>query len=73
MAAIDMTKIYGNKNYKGKWVAIKNYEIKPEVITSAKTLDKVLEKAKKKGFDLPLVTRIPKKILPMVGPFALIK
>jgi len=69
MPAIDMTKIYGNKNYKGNWVAINSdtYEIKPEVIAFGKTLNAVLEKAKRKGFNLPLITRIPKKILPIVG------
>ena len=69
MQAIDMTKIYANKNYKGNWVAMKDFETKPKVIAYAKTLHEVLKKAKQKGFDMPLVTQIPKKVLPIVGPF----
>ncbi len=73
MPAINMTKIYGNKNYKGNWVAMINYETKPKVVAYAKTLHEVLEKAKQKGYKMPLVTEIPKKVLPIVGPFACIK
>ncbi|MBI2597381.1 hypothetical protein HYW41_04450 [Candidatus Daviesbacteria bacterium] len=68
-----MTHIYGNKAYKGKWVAMKKYEPNPKVIASAETLDEVLKKAKEKGYDLPWITRIPEKILPMVGPYTSIK
>lgn len=67
MSAIDMTKIYSNKNYKGNWVALIDFETKPKVVAYAKTLHEVLKKAKRKGFDMPLVTQIPKKILPIVG------
>ncbi len=67
MPAIDMTKIYSNRSYKGNWVAIKDSETKPKVVAYARTLHEVLKKAKKKGFDMPLVTQIPKKILPIVG------
>ena len=73
MKAIDMTKIYGNKTYKGKWVAMKDSETKPKVIAYAKTLHEVLKKAKQKGFDMPLVTQIPKKVLSIVGPFTYIE
>lgn len=69
MATIDMKKIYSNKNYKGNWVAMKDFETKPKVVAYAKTLHEVLQKAKQKGFDMPLVTQIPKKVLPIVGPF----
>ena len=68
-----MTKIYSNKNYKGNWVAIKDSETKPKVVAYAKTLHEVLKKAKQKGFDMPLVTQIPKKVLPIVGPFTYIE
>lgn len=67
MAAIDMTKIYGSKAYKGNWVAIKDFETKPKVIAYAKTLHEVLNKAEKKGYKHPAVTQIPKEILPIVG------
>ena len=73
MPAIDMTKIYSNRNYKGNWVAIKDSETKPKVIAHAKTLHEVLKKAKAKGFDMPLVTQIPKKLLPIAGPFTYIE
>lgn len=56
MKAIDMTKIY--RDYKGKWVALTlDYKT---VITSGKTLKEILEDSKKKGFEHPLVTQIPK-------------
>jgi hypothetical protein len=64
MKALDMKQVY--RDYKGKWVALEGPDSN-KVIASAKTLEEVLEKAKKKGFDLPLVTQIPKKVLPIVG------
>lgn len=67
MSAIDMTKIYGNKNYKGKWVAMINYNTHPRVIAYAKTLKETLEKAEQKGYKQPVVTQIPKKITYFVG------
>lgn len=67
MAAIDMTKIYGNKTYKGKWVAVENYKTRPKVVASGKTLKEAMEKAETKGFKLPLMMQIPKKILPFAG------
>jgi len=69
MPAINMTKIYSNKYYKGNWVAMIDYETKPKVVAYAKTLHMVLKKASEKGFDMPLVTQIPKKVLPIIGPF----
>ena len=69
MQAIDMKKIYSNKSYKGNWVALKSFTSNPEVIAYAKTLHEVLKKAKQKGYDMPLVTQIPKKVLPIVGFF----
>lgn len=67
MSAIDMTKIYGNKNYKGRWVAMINYNTNPQVIAYAKTLKETLEKAEKKGYKNPVVTQIPKKLMYFVG------
>lgn len=67
MPVIDMTKIYGNKNYKGNWVAIKDFETKPKVVAYAKTLHEALKKARQKGYEHPAVTQIPKEILPIVG------
>lgn len=67
MPAIDMTKIYGSRIYKGKWVAMIDFETKPKVIAYAKTLKETLKKAEKKGYKHPAVTQIPRKILPIVG------
>lgn len=69
MPAIDMKKIYANKNYKGKWVALKDFESNPEVVAYATALKDAMEKAKQKGFSLPLMMQIPKKLLPIVGPW----
>lgn len=67
MPAIDMTKIYGNKNYKNNWVAMINFETKPRVIAYAKTLKETRKKAEKKGYQNPAFTQIPPEILPIVG------
>ncbi len=67
MQAIDMTKIYGNKTYKGRWVAMKNYDNKPAVVAYGKTLKETLEKAEKRGYKHPVVTQIPKELTYFVG------
>ena len=67
MQAIDMTHIYGNKNYKGKWVAIKSFETKPKVVAIGKSLKEAMDKAAQKGYELPLMMQIPKKVLPFIG------
>jgi hypothetical protein len=72
MAGIDFTHIYGSKAYKGKWVAVINYKTKPKVVVSAKSLKEAMELAEKKGYKLPLLMHIPKKILPFVGGFSLL-
>lgn len=55
------------KKYKGLWVAIINWETKPKVVASAKTLKTAMDKAQKKGYSIPLMTHIPRKVLPIVG------
>lgn len=65
MAAIDMTKIY--KDYKGKWVAMINYNTHPKVVASGETLDETLQKAEDQGFKNPVVSQIPKKLMYFVG------
>lgn len=67
MPAIGMTKIYGNKNYKGNWVAMINFETKPKVVAYAKTLKEAIEKAEAKGFKIPAMMQIPRKVFPFVG------
>ena len=64
MKAIDMTKVY--KEYKGKWVALEGPNSN-KVVASGKDLKKVVDTAKKRGIDLPVIAQIPKKILPLVG------
>ena len=63
--AIDWTKIY--KKYKGLWVALMNDQI--TVIASDETVKGVMEKASKKGFEEPILFRVPTKIIPYVGEF----
>ena len=63
MKAIDWTKIY--KDHKGKWVALKDDE--QTVVASGKSLKEIMEKSKKKGFLHPIVTQVPREILPIVG------
>ncbi|MFH1338854.1 MAG: DUF5678 domain-containing protein [Candidatus Omnitrophota bacterium] len=51
---IDRTDIF--KKYQGQWIALTEDD---KVISAAPTLDEVLEKAKKKGFENPVISRIP--------------
>lgn len=67
MQAIDMTKIYSNKSYRGNWVALKSFTSNPEIIAYAKTLKETLKKADEEGFKHPVIMQIPKQILPIVG------
>lgn len=61
--AIDWTRIY--KKYKGLWVALKSDE--KTVIASGKTAKEVWDKAHKKGFNKPILTRMPAKLVSYVG------
>ena len=61
--SIDWTKIY--KKYKGLWVALKDDE--KTVISSGKTAKQAFEKAKEKGYQMPILFRVPTKIFPYVG------
>jgi hypothetical protein len=63
--AIDWTKIY--KKYKGLWVALKDDE--KTVIASGKTVKETLEKARKKGFDKPILTHMPEELVTYVGSY----
>ena len=54
MPAIDMTKIY--KEYRGLWVALTDGN---EVVASGDDGRKVYEEAKKRGFHLPTLYRVP--------------
>lgn len=61
--AIDWTPIF--KKYKGKWVALKDDEV--TVIADAPTAKLALSKAKKQGYDKPILLRVPLKNLPFIG------
>lgn len=61
--SIDWSKIY--KKYKGLWVAIKDDHM--TVVASGKTAQQALDRANKKGFSNPFLTRVPGKVVPFVG------
>ena len=61
-----MKKVY--RDYRGKWVALAG-PTSNKVVASGKNLKKVVEEAEKKGYEMPVLAQIPKKILPIVGPF----
>ncbi len=61
--AIDWTDIY--KKYKGLWVALKEDEV--TIISSGKTVKDVMNKSKKKGFESPILFRVPSRIIPYIG------
>jgi len=63
--AIDWTKLY--KKYKGLWVGLK--EDGKTVVAFGKTVSEVMEKSRKKGFDHPILFRVPTEIIPYVGGF----
>jgi len=54
-----------HKKYKGKWVALTLDE--EEVIASGESLPQILEEAKRKGLEHPIVMKIPKGVIPLVG------
>lgn len=63
MSAIDRRPLY--KKYKGLWVSLEKDEV--TVIASGKTIEEVMEKSRKKGFDKPILTHIPKKFTYFIG------
>ena len=62
MKPIDLTQVY--EKYKGLWVALVN---ETQVISANQSVRKVVEEAKKKGYDKPLLFKVPKNDLPFVG------
>jgi len=63
--AIDWTKIC--KKYKGLWIGLKDDE--KTVVASGKNVKEVMWKAKQKGYETPILFRVPTKIIPYVGGF----
>ena len=61
--SIDWTNLF--KKYKGMWVALQNDEI--TVITSGATAKEVLSDAQKKGFENPILTKMPITLTTYVG------
>ncbi len=61
MKAIDLRHVY--KKYKGLWVALIN---DTEVISADKSVRKVVVQAKKKGYENPLLFKVPNNNLPFV-------
>jgi hypothetical protein len=59
----DWTKMY--KKYKGSWVALAEDE--ETIIATSKNAREALEKAQKKGFNDPILTRVPKKLTTYAG------
>ncbi len=64
--AIDWSKIW--KKYRGLWVALKGDE--KTVIASGKTAKEAWEKARKKGYEMPILTKMPARLIPYVGLFS---
>lgn len=53
------------KKYKGLWVALKADE--KTVITSGRTAKEAWDKAQKKGYEKPILSRMPEKLMAYVG------
>lgn len=60
---IDWTKI--QQKYAGKWVAFKDDE--KSVISTGNTATAALEKARKQGFREPILSKMPKRVVPYIG------
>lgn len=60
---IDWKKI--QQKYAGKWVAFKDDE--KSVISIGNTATAALQKAKKQGFQEPILSKMPKKVVPYIG------
>lgn len=63
--AINWTTIY--KKYRGQWVALKSDE--KTVVASGCNVRTVMAKAQKKGYERPILMRVPTEIVPYVGSF----
>jgi hypothetical protein len=63
LMAIDWTKLV--VRYKGSWVALDEDEI--TVLGSGKTAKKAFLEAYEKGYERPILTRIPDRLVPYIG------
>lgn len=53
------------KKYRGKWVALK--ADRKTVVSAGKTVKQVLESAQNKGYERPVITKMPKSIKSFIG------
>ncbi len=60
---IDWTNIY--KKYKGLWVALADDQV--TVIAAGKTVKAVMGASQKKGFNEPILFRVPTKMVSYIG------
>jgi hypothetical protein len=65
--AIDWTMLF--KKYRGMWVGLR--EDNKTVVAFGGSVAEVMDKAKKKKFEHPVLFRVPDKIIPFVGGFRL--
>ncbi len=61
--AINWTRIY--QKYKGRWVALKIDE--KTVVASGRTAREAWERAQRKGYPKPILTRMPERLMTYVG------
>ena len=59
----DLTPVY--KKYKGKWVAMDDRFVK--VVVSGKSSSFVYQKAKKMGYKIPNIFRVPSNLTAFIG------
>lgn len=64
--AIDLTNVV--KKYKGLWVGLKKDDGKT-VVASGATVKEVMEKAQRKGYQHPILFKVPRQVMPFVGGF----
>ena len=53
------------KKYKGLWVALKTDE--KTVVASGKTARQAWDKARQRGYEKPILSRMPEKLVAYVG------
>lgn len=63
MPTKNWTKLF--KDYKGQWVALKDDEI--TVISAGNKLSDVIRTAQSKGYQKPILTKVPRKDITYIG------
>ncbi len=61
--ALNWSKLY--QQYKGQWIALKEDE--RSVIVSGRTAKHVFDEARKKGYQQPIITFMPRELNPLIG------